>query len=367
VFAMEPASRSLSSSPAKSHGRYFGLDIARASAITMVLIVHGITVAGLPLFGEMFTGVDLFFVLSGFLVGRIYFVGTAREQFAVTDFWRARWLRTIPPYFAMLAGFWLCARPLPAYYWLFAQNYIGIVDFVPSWSLCVEEHFYLALPILGFAITRMFGRSSFVYLLPIAFFIPLGLRAATLWATGTMPTDWQYWSQFHCEGLVLGVWLAYLNVDRAQLFIWIRKPALWLTPLAPLMLAFLPLWKERPLSVNITLFTLYAIGYGAWVRALYDVGDWGKTTVGTIAQNSIRGLALFSYSLYLTHTNIAISTRLHIEQMHRGVAKTLFVLGVELIGGAAFYLACERPAIAIRDWLRARRFQKTSGENRDRA
>ena len=330
----------------------------------MVLIVHGITVVGLPFFGEMFTGVDLFFVLSGFLVGRIYFVGSANKQFALMDFWRARWLRTIPPYFAMLAGFWLFARPLPFYYWLFAQNYVGVIDFIPSWSLCVEEHFYLLLPILGFAITRTFGRRSFLYLLPISFFIPLGLRAATLWVTGTMPKDWQYWSHFHCEGLVMGVWLAYLYVDHSQLFVWTRRPALWLTPLAPLMLTFLPLWKERSLSVNITLFTLYALAYGAWVRVLFDVGDWRKSAVGAIAQISIRGLALCSYSLYLTHTNIAISTRSYIVQVHRGPAKTLFVLAVEVIGGTAFYFACERPAIAVRDWLRARRLPKTTGEIR---
>ena len=338
-----------------THGRDFGLDIARATAIGMVLVVHGITVAGMPFLSEFFTGVDLFFVLSGFLIGRIYFVASARQQFRLLDFWRSRWWRTLPPYYAMLAGFWLTSHPLPFYYWLFAQNYAGAVGFVPSWSLCVEEHFYLALPLIGIAITRLSGRRSFRYWLPIAFFVPLTMRFLSYAFSGALPADWAFLTHFHCEGLIIGVWLAYLNVDHPQLFARIRPAAVWLTPLVPAMLTLIPLWPHRPFAIDLLTPTLYAIGYGAWVRVLYGAREWRGSTIGAVVARVVRAVALCSYSLYLTHTDISIWARSHLTELHRGPVRSLIVFGAEFAAGAVFYFLLERPSIRIRDGLRARR------------
>jgi peptidoglycan/LPS O-acetylase OafA/YrhL len=361
------ARKMILSSKSGTHGRDLGLDIARATAITMVLIVHGITVAGVPFFGEFFTGVDLFFVLSGFLIGRIYFVASARAQFHLFDFWRSRWWRTLPPYYAVLAGFCLKSRPLPFYYWIFAQNYVGVTGFVPSWSLCVEEHFYLVLPLIGIAVTRLTGRRSFLYWLPIAFFAPFAFRMLTLAWFGTMSEDWAFRTHFHCEGLVMGVWLAYLNVDHPRLFARVRRSAICLTPFVPLLLTFVPLWHKRPLGIDLLLPTAYAIGYGAWVCVLYGIGDWRSLVFGGIAEKAVRALALYSYSLYLTHTDIGIWARSHLNEFHRGPVKTMIVFGVELAAGAVFYFLFELPSIKTRDWFRARhlRIMKQATESHE--
>src|ERR1700712_2974111 len=83
--------------------RNFGLDLARALAITMVFLSHG--VSALETLG---VGVDLFFLLSGFLIGRIYLRSQADAHdkpgtFTLWGFWSARWFRTLPPYLAALA------------------------------------------------------------------------------------------------------------------------------------------------------------------------------------------------------------------------------------------------------------------------
>ncbi len=99
-------------------------------------------------------GVDLFFVLSGWLIGGLYW----REMKAfsgvgVLRFWVRRWMRTLPPYFAALLLSWLAvsaarAEPFDWRYLVFLQNYYERIPFfLVSWSLCIEEHFYLAAPI----------------------------------------------------------------------------------------------------------------------------------------------------------------------------------------------------------------------------
>ena len=87
--------------------RHFGLDVIRALAISLVLISHinGIT-SHLPVqLPNIFNhinlpdGVDLFFVLSGFLIGRIL-LKTDWESFSsIKNFWKRRFLRTLPNYF----------------------------------------------------------------------------------------------------------------------------------------------------------------------------------------------------------------------------------------------------------------------------
>jgi peptidoglycan/LPS O-acetylase OafA/YrhL len=100
-------------------------------------------------------GVDLFFVLSGWLIGNLYWREHARfGEVQLLRFWSRRWLRTIPPYLAALALSWLAVKlerrePFDWGYLLFIQNYYQRIPFfLVSWSLCIEEHFYLFVPLL---------------------------------------------------------------------------------------------------------------------------------------------------------------------------------------------------------------------------
>jgi len=156
------------------HQRNFGLDLLRFIAIFTVLVSHSITV--LPekfYFVHKFITDDvlIFFVLSGFLIGRIL-IRDFEEKINIRNlihFWKRRWWRTLPAYFftiflILLISF-LMQRPVN---WgacikslFFVQNlfYHTGAFFPESWSLSIEEWFYLSLPVLLFALFRISGKT----------------------------------------------------------------------------------------------------------------------------------------------------------------------------------------------------------------
>ncbi|GAB6012151.1 acyltransferase family protein [Viscerimonas tarda] len=159
--------------------RIYGLDILRSIAILCVLLGHTYSYLEWkdiePVF-DIFTrdGVTIFFVLSGFLIGGILIKTIDNEKFTIkslTKFWINRWLRTLPPYYFVLIlllvvvyAFNLGLKPsnlttsqLLSYFG-FLQNFrtphYGF--FLESWSLCVEEWFYLIVPVSLFILHRLF-------------------------------------------------------------------------------------------------------------------------------------------------------------------------------------------------------------------
>lgn len=150
--------------------RNFGLDCLRSLAITFVVISHAtfllfpnhslVILDFIRTLGAI--GVDLFFVLSGYLIGGIILKVIKEERLRWThlfNFWKRRWLRTLPNYFLILVLNILLALligvDLPknmANYFLFLQNFNNPHPnfFTEAWSLSIEEYAYLILPFLIF-------------------------------------------------------------------------------------------------------------------------------------------------------------------------------------------------------------------------
>src|SRR5690606_4396644 len=147
--------------------RIFGLDIMRAVAIMLVVISHTIWI--FPDTKNLFTdllsmagvlGVEIFFVLSGFLIGRIIYRLFVDPDFnfkKVKYFWVRRWFRTLPNYYIililnMVMAIWF-NTPLPDNLWryfFFLQNFAWEMPFFfgESWSLPIEEFAYILAPLL---------------------------------------------------------------------------------------------------------------------------------------------------------------------------------------------------------------------------
>lgn len=147
------------------HNRVFGLDLLRFIAIFMVLIGHSkmfLPVQYKPIFDHiLFDGVAIFFVLSGYLIGGILIKQLEKEPATfggLLHFWKRRWMRTLPAYlFVLLFLFAFTLIFLPDQFpkdWfkypLFIQNFINERNgfFAESWSLSIEEWFYLTIPLL---------------------------------------------------------------------------------------------------------------------------------------------------------------------------------------------------------------------------
>jgi peptidoglycan/LPS O-acetylase OafA/YrhL len=166
--------------------RVFGLDLVRTVAILGVLFSHGDTFL-FPYRLHIYeylplpNGVELFFVLSGFLIGQIllrlfYSAPTLRIK-TIIIFWQRRWFRTLPAYYTVLlinyiitVNQWSTANPA-AINWkfiLFLQNFYTPFTgfFWESWSLSVEEWFYLFFPLVLWAIhkvTHCFLSKAFIF------------------------------------------------------------------------------------------------------------------------------------------------------------------------------------------------------------
>src|SRR5689334_22476730 len=148
-----------------------GLDLLRAIAVIWVMLFHSFLVGGLGTdfawlsrYGWM--GVDIFFVLSGFLIGRQVLAPLARgESMSYITFYRRRFFRIVPAFAVVLALYalfpsWREVEGM-APWWQFATftlnlliDYTSVQAFSHAWSLCVEEHFYLLFPLLAWWLTR---------------------------------------------------------------------------------------------------------------------------------------------------------------------------------------------------------------------
>src|SRR5258708_3318141 len=148
--------------------RNFGLDLVRAVAVLTVVFYHGEpflsnhdNLKHIYSFFEI-DGVPIFFVLSGFLIGGILLKIINNTNFGWKDlygFWIRRWFRTLPNYYLVLlflmGYYFLNGINLPnelVKYFFFCQNFStphpNFYDV--SWSLSVEEWFYLSIPLLLF-------------------------------------------------------------------------------------------------------------------------------------------------------------------------------------------------------------------------
>ncbi|HRD52194.1 MAG TPA: acyltransferase family protein, partial [Flavobacteriales bacterium] len=180
------------------HTRVFGLDLMRATAIVLVVFWHSADVLRTAVPGIALPphvdGVDLFFVLSGFLIGGILLRSAAMENVPwhrrLLDFWQRRWLRTLPNYYLfLLINILLVLAGMNGgvinhntwAYALFLQNVWKPLDlfFWESWSLVVEEWFYLLFPLLLFGalvITGAAAKRIFLILALLFILAPMLMR-----------------------------------------------------------------------------------------------------------------------------------------------------------------------------------------------
>ncbi len=228
-----------SGSLARVSHRNLGLDLIRALAILLVLVSH---------FGDIFAsfygarsphyvsiagmfGVELFFVLSGFLIGtlllRIVRTPPTRRDWLV--FMTRRWMRTLPLYFLWMGVLLLIWPPFDghvlwhvAHYATLTQNLLWPMPrdkwFGVSWSLTTEEWFYLlfsATLIGAVALTR--GRKCAWWVIALFIVAPLAARLilppAGDWAQTTYET-----AGLRLDAIAYGVVLAKLLEQRSALF-----------------------------------------------------------------------------------------------------------------------------------------------------
>jgi peptidoglycan/LPS O-acetylase OafA/YrhL len=194
--------------------RIASLDFVRMLAIVFVLISHGRHLLAYDFnvqwmkFGG-FTGVELFFALSGFLIGQVLL----RRDFSIKKFLIRRWLRTLPNYYLFLVVNLFLVGGFSFNYLFFAQNlYSPMGDFFPeSWSLATEEWFYLLIAMLIWFL----GLSNFRLLIYTTGFIVLGVFLYRAWYVAVYDPLWDSGVRkvvfLHIDSLFIGVFISLLS------------------------------------------------------------------------------------------------------------------------------------------------------------
>ncbi len=333
----------------------------RALAIALVVMHHiGQNLESLPpVFLHYFSlgtyGVDLFFVLSGWLIGGLYW--NEFEKFGNVQlgrFWARRWLRTLPPYFlalplAYLSVYLFRQQEFDFAYLFFLQNYKEHMPFyLISWSLAVEEHFYLLLPlVLGLFILLKLPLVAILALLVLL------AAAARLFDPSAMPGAAFGYSKtashFHFTGLLLGVLLAYLSRFKTAIWVRLTRFSKSATVAGVVLYLTIPFWSSETRYYFGNTLAIFA--FASLLVAAHSGGHFlfaGRTWV--------RNLALCSYSVYLTHSMVLNAGLLLADKIGLNYLLAVPVWLVAIVAtGWCFYLFAERSSIVLRDQLVQRR------------
>ncbi|MDN3579910.1 acyltransferase family protein [Mucilaginibacter flavus] len=326
-----------------------GLDHLRALAITLVFFYH------YQLFGHPewegricefgWTGVDLFFVLSGFLIaGQLFATIARRYQISLKQFFIKRFFRIIPAYLVMV-GLYSFAPFLregegiaPVWKYLtFTLNYgldrryVG--TFTHAWSLCVEEQFYLSLPLIILLCRYLKVGKKITWLFPLLFIAGFAVRE-WCWRYQALPnlktegawTKYIYYPTHNrLDGLLIGVAIAGLFTFWPQIKLRVNNHGnlLLATGLVLLAASYFVTLQHSDHKASVYGYPLVSLAFGFIVAGavcpsciLYKRAWWLTSQIATL-----------SYSIYLVHKMM-----IHLTQVIGGY------LGMDVNGNLMFLL-----------------------------
>lgn len=357
--------------------RLYGLDHLRAAAIILVLMYHyrafehPLWIDRVGRFG--WTGVDLFFVLSGFLIsGQLFKEIDTKGSLHLKTFYIKRFFRIIPPYLFTL--FLYFAIPLfrerealsPLWKFLtFTQNYgLNVIDrgtFSHAWSLCIEEQFYLILPVLLLiaAKTKRFKYLPLLIIVVIAFSIMYRLMVWNECITTLKPGSLDFWRLWYMkiyypthtrlDGLSVGVLIGYLMQYSSGFKKWVHQNGnmIFLGGMLLLGISFWMCDDQASERASLFGFTIVALSYGMIVMSAVSKSSFLYRSKSYITSQ----LAALSYAVYLSHKGIIHMTQAALERFDiqaSGHISLVFCLLACITGGILYRFLLEIPFSRIK-------------------
>ncbi|WP_377194751.1 acyltransferase family protein [Ruegeria meonggei] len=329
------------------------IDGLRAVAVVPVVLHH----AGFATVPGGFVGVDIFFVISGFLITRILTREIRDGQFSLLSFYERRARRILPALFAVLVaclavGWFLLlpsqydalARSTAAtllfvsnvWFWDAAGDYFGrgveLAPLLHTWSLAVEEQFYLGFPILLWLMAKQ-SRSFWVGVIAVISLISLGL---SIWATTAAPIANFYLTPMRVWELGLGALLA------IGAFPALRRPwaaeAIGLIGLVMIAGSIVLISEDTPFPGFMAVPPCAGAAFLIWA------GMHGTSIAGRLlALRPVVWIGLISYSLYLWHWPILVAARVQNGSADLPVMTALACVLLSVLLAAASMYLIERP------------------------
>lgn len=359
--------------------RVFGLDIMRAMAILFVLFGH--TVFLLPFsdsnrflifqfFG--FFGVEIFFVLSGYLVGKILLrnLNEGPVNFkTIRHFWIRRWFRTLPGYYLafLLTAIVYCfshkqfvfAEPYNLLYLVFLQNFVSPhPNFFPlAWSLSMEEWFYLLLPLWFIFFYWLFRKKKGYQLASIISFL-LVIVAIRVIVVYVGNPEWDNQIKrivvLRLDALTTGVLAGFVHLYFKDY--WSRYTKLFLFTGVILLAATSIYFCLKRMDVDMPGNFFWKTFYFNVVSfAIAFTLPWltsNRIRPGRFFSKAITHISLVSYSLYLTHILVMFVVITLLNKITVNGLYTLKFISCWffcILGASILYRAFELPMTNLRE------------------
>lgn len=319
--------------------RVYGFDIMRGIGILIVVYAHGRPkMYFFPRFNDFvsvigFWLMDLFFVLSGFLIGMILIKFYEKEKTfnlkTAYNFWIRRWFRTLPNYYLVLfltALLWFVLSGNPVFlkarfyiHAIFCQTIVTPPPFfmMESWTLCIEEWFYLLFPILllsGNALlargqhdTRHIKRNVLISII-LFFAVPMLLRIIIYFKH--VPLDWIDMSRmtfFRMDTIAAGILMSWINYYYKDVFKRYRNTfgVLFILLLSLYLLYFYKvLMPDLKTQASIISYTLFFLLSSASALCLTVYMKEVKMQRAHFFGRFITIISLISYSMYIFHRSV---------------------------------------------------------------
>ncbi|MGA3237994.1 MAG: acyltransferase [Bryobacteraceae bacterium] len=319
------------------------LDALRSLAVFMVLGTHfGAMTSSMPILIQIgWTGVDLFFVLSGFLIsGLLFREYKVSGNIRVGHFLARRSIKLYPAYYTLIIATIVIARVISIpYTWgaiwpsiVFVQNYYTQDIWGHLWSMAVEEHFYVLLPIAFWLAIRT-TKSPFDRLPQAASLVMifcLICRCVSVWHDEQFTFPMQ--SHLRFDGLAFGVLISYFWEFRPEYINNIvRSQGRWLLCAAILLLSpqcFLSIHSPYMYTIGLTSISL---GYGGLL--IYSVKC---VRADNVFISGAARIGVYSYTIYLVHAPVLVWTLCHGYSVDRINVAFCSYISISIVLGILF-------------------------------
>ncbi len=330
-----------------------------------------------------FFGMDLFFILSGFLIGSILFhsievAGTPQ----LGRFYLRRMFRTFPSYWIVLTVLVLTSfltdqqRAHLQYEYTYLTNFVPIgrksIVMLWGWSLALEEQFYLVVPFFLFALTKLRSDRGRLALLLGACSLGTVIRLVVYlrgapWDNVTLHDELYFHTYTRFDTLVVGILLAFVHRRWGkELTLWLRAPVHRALLALPSLTLLWVLWFPSAVyGEHLQLFEVFAWGtltsfmyFPALILLLHTDGPIGRF----LGLPLFRKAATLGYGVYLVHIPLIdnlvvplahIADRKHVPHEWLWLGGTFIAMSASLAVGYMMHVLIEKPSLALRDKLAA--------------
>ncbi len=362
----------------KQDTRNNGLDTLRSIAILLVFLYHFSMISYTDTFGYIsqigWIGVDLFFALSGYLITNQIFSQIQQGKFKSSKFFMRRLFRTLPNYLVVLAIYFFIPSfaergSLPPIWQMLSFTFSLFphtnVAFSHSWSLCIEEQYYLVIPLVILGLSNLNSKRLAWLVISLSIVGGMLLRGY-IWlrfvhgtTNNSILNITDYWTKIYyftfsrLDELTFGVSIAFIKNHYRSIWHKLVKNGNWCL-IWGLIISFFASYmfyiNQFSLIANIIGFPMLGIGYAMLIIASFD-----NSTLIAKKIPGAKHVALLSFAIYLVQKPLDHLAAEFLMKQYL-VPRTSIILFISSIiittfGASLLYFLIEKPFLALRDKL----------------